>query len=160
MRAGGKRRYPWSCQGWPRKLAAIIGERDIGMDWQGYVIAGLIVAFALRQLTPLVGARRARGRAVPELAVVLNEGQRRQSRLLVYFHSPRCGMCSAMAPAVQALAAGRNDVVQIDITEQPALARAFGVMATPSFAMVRQGVIVRLHVGAKSAAQLEALLKP
>lgn len=130
------------------------------MDWQGYLIAGFIVAFALWQLTPLIGARRARGRAVPELAAVLSEKQRRQSRLLVYFRSARCGMCRAMTPVVNALAAGRHDVVQIDITEKPALARAFGVVATPSFAIVEHGVIVRLHVGAKSAAQLRALLNP
>jgi thioredoxin 1 len=129
------------------------------MDWQAYLIAGLIVAFAAWQLMPLLGARRARGRAVPGLAAVLDERQRTQSRLLVYFHSPRCGMCVVMTPVVSRLAAGRDDVVQIDVTEAPAIARAFGVMATPSLAIVENGLIARLMVGARNEAQLRALLE-
>lgn len=128
------------------------------MDWQGYLIAALIVAFSLWQLTPLLGARRARGRAIPELAEVLSEEQRRKSRLVVYFRSRRCGMCIAMAPVINELVAGHHDFVQIDVTEKPALARAFGVMATPSFAIVENGVVSRLLVGARSRAQLRALL--
>jgi len=128
------------------------------MDWQAYLIAGLIVAFALWQLTPLLGARRARGREVPQLAALLNERQRKQSRLLVYFCSPRCGMCQNMTPVIERLAGDRDDVLKIDVTEAPALARAFGVMATPSLALVEHGAISRLTVGARSETQVLALL--
>lgn len=128
------------------------------MDGPAYLIAGLIVAFALWQLTPLLGARRARGREVPQLTALLNERQRSQSRLLVYFCSPRCGMCQTMTTVIERLADVRDDVVKIDITEAPAVARAFGVMATPSLALVEHGAISRLMVGARTEAQVMALL--
>lgn len=129
------------------------------MDWQAYLIAGLIVAFALWQLTPLLGARRARGRAVPQLTALLNERQRSQSRLLVYFCSPRCGMCQTMTTVIERLAVQRDDVVKIDVTEAPAIARAFGVMATPSLAVVESGMVSRLLVGARTEHQLHRLLE-
>jgi thioredoxin 1 len=124
----------------------------------GYIVAGVIALFLTMQVVPLIRARRARGRSVPELDRVLNEAQRGQKRLLVYFWSPRCGMCRSMTPVIDRLAAERPDVVKIDAAEHTDLARQIGVMGTPSLAIVDQGVVQTLLVGARSEAQIRALL--
>jgi thioredoxin 1 len=129
------------------------------MDWFGYLIATFIAVFMLINFLPLLRARLARGRHVPELDALLTDAQRAKPRLLVYFWSPTCGLCRAMTPVIDKLAAERGDVVKVNAAESLALARHFGVMATPSLAVVEQGVLKKLMPGAKSEAQIRALLE-
>jgi len=128
------------------------------MDWFGYLVATFIAVFVLINFLPLLRARLARGRAVPELDALLTDAQRGQQRLLVYFWSPTCGMCRSMTPVIDKLAAERGDVLKVNAAESVALAKHFGVMATPSIALVEQGVLKKLVVGAKSEPQIRALL--
>lgn len=127
------------------------------MDWFGVLIAAFIAIFVGINFLPLWRARRARGRAVPELDALLTEAQRRMPRLLVYFWSPSCGLCRGMTPVIDRLAAERGDVVKVNVADSTELARHFGVMATPSLALVERGVLKRLEVGARSEAQIRAL---
>jgi thioredoxin 1 len=129
------------------------------MDWFGYLVATFIAVFMLFNFLPLWRARQARGRAVPELDALLTDAQRGQHRLLVYFWSPTCGMCRGMTPIIDKLAMERGDVLKVNAAESTALARHFGVMATPSLALVKQGVLKKLVVGAKSEPQIRALLE-
>ena len=129
------------------------------MDWFGYLIATFITVFALINFLPLLRARLARGRVVPELDALLTDAQRGKQRLLVYFWSPACGMCRGMTPVIEKLAAERGDVLKVNAAESMALAKHFGVMATPSLALVEQGVLKRLVVGARSESQIRALLE-
>jgi len=128
------------------------------MDWLGPLIAILIASFMLFQLWPLVRARGARGRPVPELDALLSDAQRRAPQLLVYFWSPRCGMCRNMTPVIDRLAQETGQVIKINTAESPVVARHFGVMATPSLAVVQQGVIRVLLVGARGEPQIRSLL--
>ena len=129
------------------------------MDWFGYLIATFITVFALVNFLPLLRARLARGRVVPELDALLTDAQRGKQRLLVYFWSPACGMCRGMTPVIEKLAAERGDVLKVNAAESTALAKHFGVMATPSLALVERGVLRKLVVGAKSESQIRALLE-
>jgi thioredoxin 1 len=129
------------------------------MDWFGYLIATFIVVFVLINFLPLLRARQARGRSVPELDALLTDAQRGQPRLLVYFWSPSCGMCRSMTPVIDKLAAERGDVLKVNAAESVTLAKHFGVMATPSLALVEQGVVKKLVVGARSEPQIRALLE-
>ncbi len=128
------------------------------MDWLGYLIGGFILVFMLVQLLPLLRARQARGRPVPGLIALLTEQQRSAPRLLVYFWSPTCGMCRAMTPVIERLAGERGDVLKVNAAESVSLAREFGVMATPSLAVVEQGTVRQVLVGARNEAQIRALL--
>jgi thioredoxin 1 len=128
------------------------------MDWLGYLVAAFIAIFVLINFLPLWRARQARGRAVPELDALLTGAQRGKQRLLVYFWSPSCGMCRGMAPVIEKLAAERGDVLKVNAAESVAIAKHFGVMATPSLALVEQGVVKKLVVGARSEPQIRALL--
>jgi thioredoxin 1 len=136
-------------QGWSRRIE---------VDAVSYALAGFVVLFVLFNLLPLLRARRARGRAVPELDALLSPGQRRAPRLLVYFWSPRCGMCRGMTPVIDRLAQERDDVLKVNVAESIGLAGQFGVMATPSLAVVERGVIKNLLLGAKSERQIRKLL--
>jgi len=129
------------------------------MDWFGYLVVTFIAVFVLINFLPLWRARQARGRAVPELDALLTDAQRGQQRLLVYFWTPSCGMCRSMTSVIDKLAAERGDVLKVNAAELAALAKHFGVMATPSLALVEQGVLKRLVVGAKSELQIRALLE-
>jgi thioredoxin 1 len=100
-----------------------------------------------------------RGRAVPELDAMLNDAQRAQERLLVYFWSPGCGACRPMTPVMDKLAAERGNVLKVNVAQSLALARRFGVMGTPSLALVEKGILKQLVVGARSEPQIRALLQ-
>jgi thioredoxin 1 len=129
------------------------------MDWFGYLVATFITVFLLSNFLPLWRARQARGRTVPELDALLTDAQRGKQRLLVYFWSPTCGMCRSMTPVIDRLAAERGDVLKVNAAESVAIAKHFGVMATPSLALVEQGVVKKLVVGAKSEPQIRALFE-
>lgn len=128
------------------------------MGWE-YLVAGLALAILLMQIVPLIRARRMRGRAVPELDAMLNDEQRAQERLLVYFWSPGCGACRPMTPVMDKLAAERGNVLKVNVAQSLALARRFGVMGTPSLALVEKGILKQLVVGARSEPQIRALLQ-
>jgi len=128
------------------------------MNFWGYLVVGVIAAMITMQLIPFLRARQARGRAVPELDALLDEGQRGAKRLLVYFWSPSCGMCRQMTVVIDRLAAERRDVVKVNVAESMDLARRFHVMATPSLAVVEGGVLKDLLLGPRSEPQIRALL--
>lgn len=128
--------------------------------WIGILIGVFVAAFLAVNMLPLLRARRVEGAAAPDLGAILGERQRGQELLLVYFWSPSCGACRSITPFIDRLARERPDVVKVNIAEHIALARAFGVMATPTFARVRGGIVERLAIGAKSEPQIRALLEP
>jgi len=75
---------------------------------------------------------------------------------LVWFYGPNCGPCRAMHPAVDALG---ERVIQVDVSRHFEVARAFGVMATPTTILVRDGRIATVRPGALRPDDLEALLQ-
>jgi thioredoxin 1 len=104
----------------------------------------------------LLQARRLRGRRPPELADS-GEGLAGGS-VVYYFHSPVCAACRAMNPAIEALARRHPRVVKVDISRDPSLARQLGVRATPTTLLVVDGEVREVWLGAKTLAQLEALV--
>jgi thioredoxin 1 len=128
------------------------------MSTLGYLIAAVVALFLLMQLLPLIRARQARGKAVPELDALLTDVQRQQPRLLVYFWSPSCGMCRPMTPVIDKLAAEQPNVIKVNVAQTTDLARRIGIMGTPSLALIEAGAVGRVVVGARSEAQIRALL--
>jgi thioredoxin 1 len=121
------------------------------MTTQGWIAVAVIgcVAGGLAAMQ-VVMRRRARGMAgtpLPALAGPAGERLSRATHGLVYFWSPTCGACRAITPRVRALAAANPDVLAVDVTQDPGLARALGVMATPTFVEVAGGTLVAHHVG-------------
>ncbi|HHJ18641.1 MAG TPA: thioredoxin [Gammaproteobacteria bacterium] len=119
------------------------------------VLAVLVVGF---QLYPLLLAFRMRGRMAPAYDDVIDAGQEEQSRLLFYFWSPACGMCRSMTPIIDELIAQRKDVVKVDVSETPDVARRFRVLGTPGLAVVEKGKVEKVMLGVKSRQKILELL--
>ncbi len=127
------------------------------MELMGYIVLAIVLLFALFQLWVLLAPRSQVGKPLPELHGLLEEKLLQRERLLFYFYSEQCGPCRAMAPQIERLHSEYEHLIRVNVAEEPALARAFSVMGTPTFVRVTNGVIDKVHVGALSAAKLQQL---
>ncbi len=100
-------------------------------------------------------ARRAEGRPLPAVDDPLLAEL--PPRVLLWFHSPTCGPCRAMEPAVRTLTA-RGLAIPVDVRRHLPLARACGVLATPTTILVDGGTLAAIRIGPAGLQQLEALL--
>jgi thioredoxin 1 len=118
------------------------------------LLVGIACAWLVwKQLHPRVLARRMLGRQIPEPSADARSGAR-----LYYFWSPHCGMCRGMTPLIDRLRETRSDLVKINVAESPELARGFGVAATPTLVLVRDGMVEKVLLGAQSETRILELL--
>jgi thiol-disulfide isomerase/thioredoxin len=117
----------------------------------GWIPVALALGFvALTVGLQLVARRRAArmtGRPLPSLPGATGGRIAAAERALVYFFTPQCGACRPVTPRMKALAARGNPVFAVDATQDPGLARALGVMATPTTIEVQRGQVVGVHIG-------------
>lgn len=70
--------------------------------------------------------------------------------VLVDFYADWCGPCKAMDPVVQEVAkalTGRARVIKINIDKNTQAAKAYSVMAVPTYILFRKGNILWRHAG-------------
>jgi thioredoxin 1 len=116
------------------------------------VVVGLVL-MSINQIRMERAGHRQVGRPAPPLSDLPATGA-----ALVWFHSPSCGPCRAMEPAVESLAAGGHTVIAIDVTLRRADAYAWSIAATPTSVFVRDGVITASRVGALPKPTRDALI--
>ncbi len=123
----------------------------------GYSIAVLTIValILLLQFLPWFRARLLRGKPAPDITRELPSVG---DDLLIYFWSPRCGACRTMTRIVDSLMARRKDVVKVDASAAPELARKFHVMATPTLVRVHHGRIEEVLIGSRSEEEIRRLL--
>lgn len=73
------------------------------------------------------------------------------------FWAEWCGPCKMIAPALDELSnvyAGRIKVAKLNVDENPELAARYGVRSIPTLAMVKNGSVADIKVGAAPKAVL------
>ncbi|MGF1546589.1 MAG: thioredoxin family protein [Thiotrichales bacterium] len=128
------------------------------MIWPLFVIAGVVALVVVMQIMVLRRARGSEGRSAPDTTAIDGEAGNSRSRVY-YFHAAHCGPCAAMTRVVTELRETHRNLITVDVATAPALAREFGVVATPTFAQVEDGLIRRVRVGSLSKRQLLLLLQ-
>lgn len=113
----------------------------------GVVALGLLGLMVLMQTGIARPARAMQGKDVPALPGQTGRRIAGLDHALVYFFSPQCGACRMLTPRVRDLAKKSHAVFAVDVTCDMDLARALGVMATPSTVEIQNGKIVGYHVG-------------
>jgi len=82
--------------------------------------------------------------------------------VIVDFWAGWCAPCRVMKPVMEALAkefAGRAGFGKIDVDQNQALARRYGVMSIPNFVLFKNGKPVDRAVGAVGRRGLETMLR-
>jgi len=124
-----------------------------------YALGALVLAFVLfvvgMRVFMVMRIKRQEGKPVPELSGKLGRAAKGRGLSMFYFYSPQCGPCKAMTPVVKNM---RGNVFAVDITKDMDVARKFGVMATPTTVLVKQGVVQQILVGPQPAPTLKGLM--
>lgn len=79
--------------------------------------------------------------------------------VLVDFWADWCGPCLQMAPVLEDVAAelaGKVTVYKINIEENPAATRRYGITSIPNFGLFKDGEIIQQMVGARPKKSLIA----
>lgn len=82
--------------------------------------------------------------------------------VLVDFWAAWCGPCRAQTPILETLAdeVGRGiKIAKVNVDEQEALSRKFGIMSIPTLILFRDGKPVQKAVGLHSLADLKRLIE-
>ncbi len=123
------------------------------------IIAGVIILFVGFQAFLMAKMQRQKGKPAPDLDGASGSWVSQGKSALFYFYSPACGACRAMTPVVKKLGQkSKGGVYAIDISQDMATARKFGVMATPTTIIVEKGVIQQVIIGPQPPTAIEQLI--
>ncbi len=78
----------------------------------------------------------------PELRNYFNK-----EKLLIYFYSPNCTACRYQTPIIENLKKQSFNTLSIDISKDLQLARIFGIMGTPSIALMKGNLVKEFFIG-------------
>lgn len=110
------------------------------------VVGFVVLSFGLQ----IVAQRRAaklKGAPLPALPGAVGARIAASEHALIYFFTPSCAACRAITPRMKALAGEGKSVFPIDASQDPSLAQALSVMATPTTVEVDHGTVVGVHIG-------------
>lgn len=80
--------------------------------------------------------------------------------VLIDFWASWCGPCKMVSPIVDEIASEVTTakICKVNIDEQPELASAFNVMSIPTLAVVKEGKVVNVAVGARPKNDIVSML--
>ena len=124
----------------------------------GVVIGAFVLLMVSMRVLIVLKIRKQKGKPAPKLEGARGKAMKRDRNSLFYFYSPKCGACRTMTPLVKQLSESNDGVFSVDISQDMATARAFGVMATPTTVIVKAGIVEDILVGPQPPARLKAIL--
>lgn len=126
-----------------------------------FLVIVLVAALVMLMQFGLVGRMRKQvGENAPDLNTSMRRMPAAKERVLVYFYSDYCHACKPMTPFMKELQTSRDNVVSINISEQPRVARDFGITATPTVAIIEDTKISAMRAGTLNQKQIDKLLIP
>ncbi len=95
-------------------------------------------------------AQRSKGKEV-DISIFDDNIQKllRSKKSILYFYTPTCGACKSQTPIIDKLKTEINAVVKIDLSVNRNAANEFGIMGTPSTAIMSGNIITEIFVGLK-----------
>ena len=127
------------------------------------IVFVLLVAYAVFVLGfRLYWKRKVKKMKGQELPVLEGEfGRLKKGKGVIYFHSPSCRPCKFVDPVIKKLSKEFKKVnfVKVNVLENPEMARRFGIPATPSIIISKDGHIEEVLAGPVTEGVLRAKLK-
>ena len=76
--------------------------------------------------------------------------------VLLDFYADWCGPCRMLAPAMEEIAEEHPEIVvgKVNVDEEPALAKQFGIVSIPFVALIRNGAVAATALGYRPKAAL------
>lgn len=125
----------------------------------GYIVFTVVALIAVMQIWLFMKAKRQQGKPMPDLEGLIDNELLSRSPLLFYFYSPSCGPCRALTPRIDRLREEYDNVIKVDVSQQPEIARRLSVMGTPTLVTVRDGMIAEVLLGGVTDSKLEQLVE-
>ncbi len=95
-------------------------------------------------------AQRSKGKEV-DISIFDDKIKRllKSEKSILYFYTPTCGACRSQIPIIDKLDAETNAVGKIDLSINRDAAKEFGIMGTPSTAIMLGNRIAEIFIGLK-----------
>ncbi len=71
------------------------------------------------------------------------------NKSILYFFTPNCGVCKSQAPIIDKLKDEIGIVGKIDLSQNMAATKEFGILGTPTTAFMKGNTIAEIFVGLK-----------
>jgi thioredoxin 1 len=97
------------------------------------------------------------GKPAPDTSAVDNRVP--TASRVYYFYGEHCRACKTIAPMVDELSEDFPNLIQVDVATHIDLATKFGVLGTPTFVAVGDGLIRDVKLGSASKVWLTAYLE-
>lgn len=89
-----------------------------------------------------------------------NEVVKSDKLVLIDFFATWCGPCKMLAPVIEQVSNDHEDVmvVKVDVDKTPELAVLYKVASIPTLVFLKDGQLVKEHIGFASKSEIEAMI--